>query len=579
MTRLPGVSRFDSRSLGVRIVLLLSVALLPVGLIALYQTREVALHAARRTELALQALTERAARHERAILQESIGAVDVLNASFDFVRDDPAACTAMMRRLVQDNERFSFAGIVKPDRSMECSSLGRPVVLDPSSGNPAFWADPVRTIIVTPNAPFSKEPVVNITDPLWRDGELAGALSLSIPHRVLQRPPEEPPADDRDPLALLTFNEKGEVLTASGGLENAAQLLPRDRALAALTGERAVAFSGTNRAGQPRVFAVVPILPGAVYAMGTYDMPAVEVGTGVLRLPAWLFPILMWLVSLVVAYVAMDRLVIRNIRNLQRQMRAFAQSRKLPEPRAMADKPRELQDIEASFLIMTETLLQDEALLEDAVHEKNVLLKEVHHRVKNNLQLISSIMNMKMRRAANPETVDMLQRLQARIMGLARIHRSLYQSQNQGLVDVGVLLGEIVDQTLAMGGEIGGDVRIDRHIDPIMLYPDQAVPLTLLASEAATNVLKNIGAPPGGQRWIRVRLFNEEDDGRACMEFSNSVAEDSDVADDVPGLGSQLIRAFASQLGGDLTIERKEGAYILAIRFPIAAFSPDPVDY
>ena len=81
------------------------------------------------------------------------------------------------------------------------------------------------------------------------------------------------------------------------------------------------------------------------------------------------------------------------------------------------------------FLSMAEGILQDEAELEDALREKSLLIREVHHRVKNNLQLIASIMNMQIRRSRNSETTSVVRRLQDRVLGLARVHRQMYEAQ------------------------------------------------------------------------------------------------------------------------------------------------------
>jgi two-component sensor histidine kinase len=102
-----------------------------------------------------------------------------------------------------------------------------------------------------------------------------------------------------------------------------------------------------------------------------------------------------------VAWCAAERLVSRYIRRLGRAIRAFASGAALW---ATSDggAPAELREVGQAFLRMTDTILHDEAELEDTVHQREVLLREVHHRVKNNLQLIASIMNMQMRRAKSP---------------------------------------------------------------------------------------------------------------------------------------------------------------------------------
>ena len=151
---------------------------------------------------------------------------------------------------------------------------------------------------------------------------------------------------------------------------------------------------GTNGLGQRRAFAVVPILRGTVYAVGSWDAEAVLAEPIGRRVPPWVFPILMWAACLLVAYVAVHRLVIRHVAELRRQMREFADHRRLPGGALRPGAPAELAEMAGGFAAMAERILREDAETEDRLHEQKVLLREVHHRVKNNLQLISSIINM-----------------------------------------------------------------------------------------------------------------------------------------------------------------------------------------
>jgi two-component sensor histidine kinase len=121
-------------------------------------------------------------------------------------------------------------------------------------------------------------------------------------------------------------------------------------------------------------------------------------------------------------------------------MAAIASNRQMDTTRASSSMPNELQSLAENFDRMTNIVVRDEVALEDSLREKIVLKKEAHHRVKNNLQLISSIMNMKIRLAKNEETRTVLSRLQGRVRKLETIHRDLYKSQIGGLVDVHTLM-------------------------------------------------------------------------------------------------------------------------------------------
>ena len=229
--------------------------------------------------------------------------------------------------------------------------------------------------------------------------------------------------------------------------------------------------------------------------------------------------------------------------------------------------PHELRSVGFAFERMMESVLHDEAELEDMVHQKEVLLREVHHRVKNNLQLIASIINMQIRKARNPETKALLKGLQDRVMSLATIHRELYQTT--GLTDIRVdeLLQSIVTQILRMAGKPGEPLAVETDLEDIRLTPDQAVPLSLLVTEALTNALKYASALPGKQPKLRVRLYRIGD-SRAGIEISNSALQSGpkpdamlDGVEDGSGLGDALMRAFAGQLGdiAESWIKRRSG--------------------
>ena len=131
-------------------------------------------------------------------------------------------------------------------------------------------------------------------------------------------------------------------------------------------------------------------------------------------------------------------------------MREFAEHRRLPEGALKAGAPAEIAEMETGFSAMAERILREDAETEDRLHEQKVLLREVHHRVKNNLQLISSIINMQMRQIDSPEARHVLRRVQDRVLGLATIHRNLTQT-DAGTIRADVVLREIVDQLALMG--------------------------------------------------------------------------------------------------------------------------------
>ena len=284
----------------------------------------------------------------------------------------------------------------------------------------------------------------------------------------------------------------------------------------------------------------------------------------------------MWAASLIVAFWALNRLAIRHIRKLGRQMRRFALNRNLPRVTLGSSVPTELVEMEAAFISMGESILRDEATLEDSLREKNMLLKEVHHRVKNNLQLISSIMNMQIRQAKTSESSLVLRRLQERILSLATVHKNLYQNDNLAQVDASVLLHEVVNQLLSVGLGPSSNVKVTQNYAPITLEADDAAPLTLLMSEAMTNALKNVAHRAKAQGEISVTLEQISPDQAKLVIYNTTGGTPQQEG---TGLGGKLINAFARQLNGQIDIEETETSYRMSISFPIHQGPKQLYDY
>ena len=576
------------RSLTVRVLALLSVILLPLGVISMYQTQRVAAQGEDQTEMALLLVTERAVNTMQGVVQRAVGAARGLGGTVAGLRDDPAACSAVLMDFAARSPSYSFIGFVPADGQLSCSSAGVERDFQSNANYLDFMEDPRTRVVYEPRPTLSGQAVIIVMEPVYGDGStLLGFMALSVPASRLNAIESEV-ATER-PTNIVTFNDRGEILTSIDPLGQAGTELPQDRRLEDMAGPPEV-FRARDANGDFRVFARVPLVPGVAYALSSWPGDAVGLD-GINRLAvSGLLPLLMWGGSLLMAFVALDRMVIRHIRLLSRQMRTFARTRRLIAQPLLGKTAAELAEIESDFRDMAQSILHDEAQLEDNLREKNILLKEVHHRVKNNLQLVTSIMNMQIRKAGSEETRAVLRRLQDRILGLAAVHRELYRSEDFNRIDVAELIRGLVDQLLSPITS-GDGARLVVDVEPLQLFPDQAVPLSMLASEAMTNAMKYAGPGADGQTEIRIRL-SQTDGDRACFSVESTIGADAPGAPDPRGggvsadarrrsggLGSQLIRAFEGQLGGALTMGAEDGIYRVGITFPIQTFSHETLDY
>jgi len=552
------------RGLAFRVLLYLSLALLPFGVISILQSQEVTRQAQRSAELSLLALTEQAASAERAAIQEGFGVISALGRLVALYRDDPGQCAALLSAYIEDTPHYSHIGFLRPDGQLWCSSTGRQMDLSSFPGFVLGAETPMRQALISSKGPLSGQPVVVLTHPFSEAGQFAGFVTLSMPLSAVRGMSR--PMLDRQPFDLVTFNADGVLLLSDRGIKYSARDLPQGLRLSDVVTTGASVLRDVTAAGEERVYAIVPIVPGVVYTMSIWrDVDMMVFANAGERINAAL-PVLMWLASLVVAFWSVNRLAVRHIYKLGRQMRIFAYNRALPRSTLGDRAPREFIEMQKTFVSMADSIIRDEAALEDSLRDKNILLKEVHHRVKNNLQLISSIMNMQIRRAQTEDARFVLKRLQERILSLATVHKNLYQNDALDRVDAGVLLKEIVGQLLVVGLPAGCGVKVTQSYDALEMDADDAAPLTLLVSEAVTNALKYIGAPEAEQARLAVHLKRLDTD-QAEFSIANTTGPNS--GSEGTGLGSQLINAFARQLNADVSVGYEAGVHTLTMRFRV----------
>ncbi|MBP1804553.1 sensor histidine kinase [Rubellimicrobium aerolatum] len=556
-----------------RVAAFLSIALLPLGMIALWQTREFQRETVARAELSLLALTEQGAQGVGQAIEQALGAGEALGVVADLL-DDPETCSGYLARFARSRELYAFVGLLPFEGPITCSSAGRPLPMPADLDLRALRDDPRPLVYARDRGLVSGAPVLVALVPVapgaGEDGGFPGFIALSIPRDQVATPPVDVP--ELRPLRLLTFNAAGEVLTVQANAEPEAplsDLLIPGPPLPAQASPRPRAFEGRSARGEMQVYTVAPIVPGVAYAMAIWSPE--QAGQGIGR--AWdsplLFPLLMWGTSLLVAFWAIHRLVIRRVGDLGQRMRGFGRDRSLPDRGFSPAAPHELREIEDAFRQMAHSILHDEARMENAYRERGVLLREVHHRVKNNLQLISSIVSMQMRRLPDPRARSILRRLQDRVLTLAAIYRTLYTSPDMGDVNAAPVLRAIVEQELRAAP---GRVEATLDIEDLVLDPDKVVPLAFLAAEAVSNGLARAGSAEGRPS-LSVTLHREGD--RATLAIANSLGG-APAPEDQPGrgLGQHLIQAFAAQVGGPAETEARDGVHRLSVTFPVTLPAP-----
>ncbi|MCC5987086.1 MAG: sensor histidine kinase [Pararhodobacter sp.] len=511
----------------------------------------------------------------RTLIQSALGAASALGPVALDRLDDRERCVSAFEEFVRRTGLFQFAGFVEPDGTMRCSSDGEENDL---SGTPAFWSfidEPAPTILMNPDGDVTGQPSLVIAQPVRDDDEFEGVLIVALPLYALNLVREF--GQEQVPTSTILFNREGDVISATPSGLDVEDNIPRGRSLASLAFGGKRLMRGQTENAQTATFTIVPLISDRLYVLGVWaedDLPT----TGAMANPLNLaFPFLMWLASLGVAYFAVHRLVIRHIRTLGRQMRRFAVGQRGGAPEVIEKAPAELRELSVTFSKLARILARDEAELAASLEEKTVLLKEVHHRVKNNLQLIASMISIQSRQVNEPEAREVLKSLQDRVMALATIHQRLYQSDRLAEVQVDRLLDDIVNHLASVSAVPGRHTQIRTELEHVSLKPDQVVPLSLLATEAVTNALKYSGCSEegGGQIDVRLSRVGEEE---VLFEVINSDGAPFPETAAAAGtqLGTKLIQAFSAQLGGHTEqgqVRTASGTgYRLATQFPVTGF-------
>lgn len=555
----------------------MGIALLPLAVLSYVQTVAITEVAESRARAAILGETLAAATPLVNIILQAQGTANTLAASMPSHLDDLPACKETVSRVMhRSGGRYSFVGFVPLKGPLLCTSTEVPKDMDLSPWLREHLLDPRPQLTVARQAQISKTSVLNLSVPVQTTGAgLIGFLSISMPHAVLETMTAHQPDTTASPLALMIFDKSGTLLAASTELDAAPPLLPRSQPMRAFAERQGESFLDETNEGKRRAFAVVPLSPGGLFLLGSWPAERLaDEGFGI-GLPAVTFPLLMWGASLLAAYLAAQSQVLRHIGALRDSIMAFAEGDRSLTPPALAGAALELRDVGDAYEKMTTAIVYNEADLENMVHQKEVLLREVHHRVKNNLQLIASILNMQSREARSDEARAAIQSVQDRVIGLATIHRELYQIPDLSNMRAAELLPHILHHSLKIGAAPGRKFDITIAIDEaIRIAPDQAVPLALFLTEGTTNVLKHAAGGAGNACYIKLQL-NREGAGRAVLRLENSLgrsASEPDAPSPLPlsdGFGSKLLTAFAHQLDGTMTRQRRSRSYVLSLDFPL----------
>jgi two-component sensor histidine kinase len=204
-----------------------------------------------------------------------------------------------------------------------------------------------------------------------------------------------------------------------------------------------------------------------------------------------------------------------------------------------------------------------------SLEEKEVLLREVHHRVKNNLQIISSLLYLQSRRIGDPGVEEIFRASQSRVRSMAFVHEKLYQSHDLSRIDLGQYVESLARDVYLSYTVAPERVALEVHIERVLLSVDLAVPCGLVLSELLTNALKH--AFPGRRRgsvWVGATT---EPSGLVTLVFRDNGVGMPAAFDPASSasLGLELVRRLVAQLEGTIDLDRTTGtSWTITFRNP-----------
>lgn len=198
--------------------------------------------------------------------------------------------------------------------------------------------------------------------------------------------------------------------------------------------------------------------------------------------------------------------------------------------------------------------------MESSVKEKEVLLQEIHHRVKNNLQVVISLLNLESARIKDKEMIQILKESQTRIRSMALIHEKLYQSKDFSRVDFDGYVRNLASYLFRTYKASAGAIELEVDVHDVYLGIDRAIPCGLIINELVTNSLK-YAFPEGRGGKIVVELHPEGTGHIMLCVRDNGVGFPADLdLENSESLGMSLVVTLTNQLGGKLTMDGSHGA-------------------
>lgn len=543
------------------LLLIVIVALLPVvfagliqGMTAFQNTRNLAMQ---RLGSNASAVAERE-RDPFVIAQHLLLAL----ATNSDVKNISAGCVSALQSALGANSPVSNLARTAADGFVRCSAIPHTRTINLTTDT--WWQRAVKANGMT----ITRAPVYgNILQknllllflPVREDDGSIGTLSAAIDVGYLRAALRAAPEGKRGSLAIVT---RDQVVVAEG--RSPLPFKPE------ITGAQGLPLQATARDGTSWFYSFHKLYGTelfVVYAEPRQQLMAIAIS----QVRA---SILLPLISVVMASLAIwlgtNRLALVWLQQLRAVAGRFAKGDFTGDRGRFERAPEEIATLSADLHSMAEVIDRRNRDLTQALEAKSMLTREVHHRVKNNLQIINSLLTLQSGRVPDGEAKEVLAQTRARISALALIHRLLYEQDNgyeAGAVTIDTLMRELCTQLQSAAQPNSRRIKLHCHAESIFLPIDYAVPLTLFIVEAVTNAFRH-AFPDGRAGEISLSLTKNGDDAELAVTDNGCGFV---VNDDNMQMGTELMYGFTTQVNGRLAISSNIGSGTqVRLTFPVS---------
>lgn len=512
--RVPGRLLFINRSTGFRVFLILSLALLPLGLIAFLATLQSSRTAdlEKRAQIRI-ALNENARRLASSWASDaSLARATMRGASTD--PDDIDRCARFTEILAAQSRRMPQFALFEAASAPWCAS-------------PGFT--PVRPSM------------------LGFDSDAPPSYELST-----------------DALDI--------VVPVSGGVVGVLRYSDQTMAAAIASDSSPVPYA-LSLTSEGKTLPLIDVTPSAGFA--GYETMATPVGaTGLnaeittprtpfsaVEILSIMLPLVMWAAAALIGWFVVNRMLIRPLRQLERTVSGYKPGEIIAPPRGMETSAQELRQLSETFRHITEMISRHDAELAAGLARQTRLTREVHHRVKNNLQVVASLINLHARGQLQPDVVRAYASIQRRVDALAVVHRNHYAEleENRG-VSLRALVGELAQNIRGSVREGDPVPPIGVDICPCYTNQDVAVSVAFLLTE-----LIELSLLTDPRATIVIRLVPASAHNALLSVTSSALIETPDLVLRMENRFGRVLEGLSRQLRSPLERDREGGEFSIQI--------------